>query len=100
MGKLMSKERAPEDYTELQRRVSVGAYEEMSSYYYESGTWPADGVEESINNLEMWAERQGLEFVWSHDTKTWSLEPINQGEDDRGEESIAPGDYRYYAPQG
>ncbi len=74
----MTNEQALDHYTELQRLISVGAYEEMSSYHYETGTWPDDGVEESINNLDLWAEQQGLEFCWNHDSKTWSLVPIEQ----------------------
>ncbi len=63
-------------WTQLQHLVSVGAYEERSSYHHEAGTWPEDGVEESVANLETWAAKQGLEFCWSWDTHTWSLEPI------------------------
>jgi hypothetical protein len=72
----MNAQEAIDAWTELERRVSVGAYEERSAYDWQNGTWPADGVEESIANLETWAEKQGLEFCWNIDSKTWSLYPI------------------------
>ncbi len=72
----MNAQEAIDAWTEFQRRISVGAYEERSFEHHETGTWPADGVEESVANLETWAAKQGLEFCWSWDTHTWSLEPI------------------------
>ena len=75
----LTKERAIVAWTEYQRRISVGAYEERNWWHYETGTFPEDGVEESVANLETWAWRQGLEFCYNHDTKTWSLEPNEQG---------------------
>lgn len=78
MSKPLTKEQAIEHWTELQRRISVGAFEERSSLHYETGTWPEDGVEESVFNLETWAERQGLEFCFNHDDNAWSLVPIDQ----------------------
>ncbi len=72
----MNAQEAIDAWTEFQRRISVGAYEERSAEHHEAGTWPEDGVEESVANLETWAEKQGLEFVWNIDSKTWSLEPI------------------------
>ncbi len=76
----INKEVALITWTQLQHLVSVGAYEERSSYHYETGTWPEDGVEESLARLETWAEKQGLEFCYNHDSKTWSLEPIEHEE--------------------
>ena len=72
----MNAQEAIDAWTELERRIQVGAYEERSFEHHETGTWPDDGVEESIANLETWTQGQGLEFVWSWDTHTWSLEPI------------------------
>lgn len=79
MTKPLTKEQAIATWTELQRLISVGAYEERGWEHYETDTWPEDGVEESVANLENWAEKQGLEFSWSHDSKTWNLVPIEQG---------------------
>jgi hypothetical protein len=76
----MTDEQAIEHWTALQQRVSVGAYEERRSEHYEAGTWPEDGVEESLANLESWASKRGLEFCYNHDTQTWSLEPIQPPE--------------------
>jgi hypothetical protein len=72
-----NQQKAIEDYTELMRRVSVGAYEERSSYHYESGTWPDDGVEQSLYSLEKLAIKNDLEFIWDTGTQTWSLLPMS-----------------------
>lgn len=45
-------------YTELMRRVHVGAYDEREP----DGSYGEDGVEESIDNLTRWAAKQGLAF--------------------------------------
>jgi hypothetical protein len=73
-----NQEQALKDYTELQRRVSVGAYEERKSEHFETGTYPEDGVEESIDNLTELAARHGLEFWWHKDTSTYTLEPMSE----------------------
>ena len=78
----LTQEKALEYWTELQRLVSVGAFEERHQEHYETGTWPEDGVEESIFNLENWAARQRLEFTWNADSQKWSLTLIEQGPDD------------------
>jgi hypothetical protein len=80
----LTQEKAIEHYTELMRRVRVGAYLELEhdgSYPEDDGT-PESTTLESIDNLENWAARQGLEFCYNHDTKTWSLEPIEQAGQD------------------
>ena len=75
--KPLNQEQALEHYTELRRRVSVGAYLELQH----DGSYPEDDgsaestVLESIDNLEKWAGRQGLEFCWHQESKSWSLEP-------------------------
>src|SRR5438105_2558840 len=61
--KPLTKEQAIATWTELQRLISVGAYEERGALHYETDTWPEDGVEESTANLERWAERQGPGFA-------------------------------------
>ena len=78
----LTKEQAIAYWTELQRRISVGAYlerEHDGSYPPDDGT-PESTTLESLDNLERWAEKQGLEFVWSHKSKTWSLEPTHTAE--------------------
>ena len=74
--KPLTKEWAIEAWTQVQHLIEVGAYEERSAEHHLTGTWPEDGVEETAFSLEEWARNQALEFVWSQDTKTWSLEPI------------------------
>ena len=76
-SKPLTQEQAIAAWTELQRLISVGAYEERSVEHHVTDTWPEDGVEESLFNLENWAARQGLEFCWNIDSKTWSLYPID-----------------------
>src|SRR5437879_33755 len=71
-------QKAIEDYTELQRRITVGAYEERKSEHFETGTYPEDGVEESIDNLTELAAKDGLEFIWDVGTRTWSLLPMSE----------------------
>ena len=74
----LTKEQAIAYYTELSRRVQVGAYLELQhdgSYPEDDGT-PESTTLESLDNLETWAEKQGLEFAWNNESKTYSLEPI------------------------
>ena len=78
--KPLTQEQAIEYYTELQRRVSVGAYLELQhdgSYPEDDGT-PESTTLESIDNLEKWAARQALVFAFNQDTNTWFLSPIEQ----------------------
>jgi|SRR6266496_2393471 len=53
-----------EQYTELMRRVSVGS--------------PESTTLESIDSLEKWAARQGLEFAYNRDDGKWILQPIEE----------------------
>jgi hypothetical protein len=73
----LTQEKALAAWTQVQHLISVGAYEERSAEHYEHDTWPEDGIEETAFNLEEWAAGNALEFVWSHDTNTWSLELAN-----------------------
>lgn len=84
MTKPLTKEQAIATWTELQRLISVGAYEERSWEHHLTDTWPEDGIEESVFNLENFAASQWqMEFCWNHDSKTWSLVPIEQGSEER-----------------
>lgn len=76
-----NQEQAIKDYTELMRRIHVGAYTERSAEDYETGTYPEDGVEQSIHHLEMLAAKHGLVFHWHKDTQIYSLEPISDEEE-------------------
>lgn len=74
--KPLTQEQAIETYTELQRRVSVGAYLELEhdgSYPPDDGT-PESTTLESIDNLEKWAAKQGLEFAYYRDENKWILQ--------------------------
>ena len=72
-----NQEQAIKDYTELFRLIRVGAYEERSAEHYDTGTWPEDGVEESIFNLDLLAAQNSLQFIWHKDSNTFTLEPIS-----------------------
>jgi hypothetical protein len=76
----LTNEQAVKHYTEFMRRIQVGAYEERSSEHYLTDTWPEDGVEESVHNLESWALKQGLAFHWYKDDKVYRLEPMSDEE--------------------
>lgn len=86
----LTQEQAIEHYTELQRRVSVGAYLELQhdgGFPEDDGT-PESTTLESLHNLETWAEKQGLEFCWHPDSKTWSLEPIEAWRQESVDEAV------------
>ncbi len=71
-------QRALEDYTELMRRVRVGAYVELEmdgSFPPDDGT-PESSTLESLHNLEELAARDGLEFV-GNEQGGYSLEPMS-----------------------
>lgn len=74
--KPLNQEQALQAWTQVQQLIQAGAYEEREVFHYETNTWPPDGVEETAFSLEEWAAKQALEFVWSWDTHTWSLQPI------------------------
>jgi hypothetical protein len=65
-----------QEYTELMRRVSVGAYDERQP----DGSYGEDGVEKRIDRLERWAIEDGLYFAPSQqDGKTvYALEAAPQ----------------------
>jgi len=67
---------AIEQYTALMQRVHTGSYEERSSEQYETSTFPEDGVEKGIDDLQNEAAGRGLQFVWQPSSESWSLEPI------------------------
>ena len=79
--KPLNQEQALEFWTELQRRVQVGAYLELQH----DGSYPEDDgsaestVLESIDNLEAYAAHTWrMEFWWNHGSETWSLVPIGR----------------------
>ncbi len=71
-------QQAIKDYEHFMRLISVGAYEERSYEHRLTDTWPEDGVEESVFNLEELAARSDLEFCWHKDSSSWSLETMSE----------------------
>lgn len=81
--KPLTQEQAIEIYTELQRRVQVGAYVELEhdgSFPPDDGT-PESMTLESLHNLETWAAKQGLEFAYNRDNSTWILQASEEPPD-------------------
>jgi len=75
-----NQQKAIEFYAKLRRRVSVGAYVELEldgSFPEDDGS-PESTTLESLHNLEEWAARQDLEFIWDLGTRTWSLLPMSE----------------------
>jgi len=72
-------QKAIQNYTELMRRVSVGAYTELES----DGSFPPDDgtpeslTLESVHNLEELAARYDLEFCWEASNGAWVLLPMS-----------------------
>ena len=71
-----NKEQSLKDWTELNRIISVGAYDECDH----EGNYTEDGIEESIDNLETLGAQNGFVFHWHQDEKRWSLEPLSKDE--------------------
>jgi hypothetical protein len=74
----MTRETAIAYYTELMRSVDVPYLELVP----DGSCSEDDHLLVSTGTLEMWAQYHELEFVWSHDTKSWSLKSIEQGYDE------------------
>lgn len=75
-----NQQKAIEFYAKLRHRVSVGAYVELEldgSFPEDDGS-PESTTLESLHNLEEWAARQDLEFIWDLGTRTWSLLPMSE----------------------
>lgn len=73
MAEELTPEHAVKHYTQLMRRVRIGAYDEREP----DGSYGADGIEESIDNLTTWAAKQGLAF---HMSDAYVLEPMTAKE--------------------
>jgi hypothetical protein len=72
-----NQEQALKDYAHFMRRVRVGAYSERSWENYENGTWPEDGIEESVHNLEELAAKDDLVFCFEASNGTYVLLPMS-----------------------
>ena len=85
--KPLTQEQAIEIYTELSRRVQVGAYLELQH----DGSFPEDDGSaesttlESLHNLEQWARNQGLQFSYNLSSKTYELVKIAWGPESEAE---------------
>jgi uncharacterized coiled-coil protein SlyX len=66
-------EQAIKDFTELSRRMRTGSYQQGKDH---EGSYGADRIEESIDNLIHAAAREGLAFIYHEEGDTYTLEPV------------------------
>ena len=66
-------EQAIKDFTELSRRMRTGSYQQEKDH---EGSYGADRIEESIDNLMNAAAREGLAFIYHEEGDTYTLEPV------------------------
>ncbi len=66
-------EQALKDFTELSRRMRTGSYQQGKDH---EGSYGADRIEESIDNLIHAAARDGLAFIYHEEGDTYTLEPV------------------------
>jgi hypothetical protein len=66
-------EQAIKDFTELSRRMRTGSYQQEKDH---EGSYGADRIEESIDNLMNAAARKGLAFIYHEEGDTYTLEPV------------------------
>ena len=66
-------EQAIKDFTELSRRIRTGSYQQGKDH---EGSYGADRIEESIDNLMNAAAREGLAFIYHEEGDTYTLEPV------------------------
>jgi hypothetical protein len=66
-------EQALKDFTELSRRMRTGSYQQGKDH---EGSYGADRIEESIDNLIHAAAREGLAFIYHEEGDTYTLEPV------------------------
>lgn len=60
-------------YTELSRWIDAGAYDERDH----EGNYGEDGIEREIDNLSYQAAQHGLAFHWHKESRTYTLEPLD-----------------------
>ena len=67
-------EQALKDFTELSRRMRTESYQQGKDH---EGSYGADRIEESIDNLMNAAARDGLAFIYHEEGDTYTLEPVS-----------------------
>jgi hypothetical protein len=66
-------EQAIKDFTELSRRMRTGSYQQGKDH---EGSYGADRIEESIDNLMNAAAREGLAFIYHEEGDIYTLKPV------------------------
>ena len=76
MAEAFNKERAIVQYSELQRLIAAGAYQERDH----EGNYGEDGIEREIDTLNYEAARRGLAFHWHKENDSYTLGPLSDEE--------------------
>lgn len=66
-------EQAIKHYTELQKFIQAGAYDERDV----DGSYGEDGIEKTVDDLNFRAAQHGLAFHWHKESDTYTLEPLD-----------------------
>lgn len=66
-------EQAIKHYTELQRFIQAGAYDERDV----DGSYGEDGIEKAVDGLDWKAAQHGLAFHWHKESDMYTLEPLD-----------------------
>jgi hypothetical protein len=66
-------ERAIARYTELSKYIQAGAYQERDH----EGNYGEDGIEREVDRLNFQAAQHGLAFHWHKESRTHTLEPLD-----------------------
>src|SRR5258708_97376 len=66
-------ERAIARYTELQKFIQAGAYDERDV----DGSYGEDGIEKAVDDLNFQAAQHGLAFWWHKEDRRYSLEALD-----------------------
>ncbi len=66
-------ERAIARYTELQKLIQAGAYDERDV----DGSYGEDGIDKAVDDLNYQAAQHGLAFWWHKESRTYTLEPLD-----------------------
>lgn len=76
MSQTFDKDKALEVYTRLMELAQAGAYQERNP----DGSYAEDGVEESLEQLDLTVVMLGLCFRWNDKAVCWTLEPLSEQE--------------------
>ena len=76
MSQAFDRDKASAVYTRLMNLAQAGVYQERNS----DGSYAEDGIEESLEWLDLSAATLGLCFRWNAKAAGWTLEPMSAQE--------------------